>query len=144
MIVKNKTKKIISSLLIVLILLPSVLLSFPKKGYAIWGAGDVSEDPVVAGTSAASAVADEGILADEAAQLGLKLKDVAIAVGKELLKAVAKRLLAEMTKATVNWIHSGFHGTPLFLENPQSFFNDVAKSELKTIVNTYGDRKSVV
>jgi hypothetical protein len=43
-----------------------------------------------------------------------------------------------MTQATINWINSDFHGSPLFLTNPQSFFNDIAKSELKTIVNTYG------
>jgi len=138
MIVKNKTKKNISGLLIILILLPSILLSFPKTGYAIWGEGDTSIDPLVDASSAGTMAATLETAATEASSLAQQLEDAAIAVGKELLKAVAKRVLAEITKSTINWINGGFHGAPLFLENPQSFFNDVAKSELKTIVNTYG------
>ena len=142
MTAKNKTKKLISSLLIILILLPAVLLSFPKKGYAIWGIGDAPVDATsnIAGATSngTTAGATTNIAATQNASLSLQLKDVAIAVGKEVLKAVAKRLLAEMTKATVNWINSGFHGEPLFLKNPQSFFSDIAKSELQTIVDTFG------
>ncbi len=138
MTVKNKTKKFISGLFVVLILLPAVLFSFPKKGYALWGAGDVGTNPVGDASSAITAVETTGIAVSEASQLALKLKDVAIEVGKQLLKAVAKRVLAEMTKSIINWINSGFHGSPLFLENPQSFFNDIAKSELKTIVDMFG------
>lgn len=138
MTVNTKTKKIISGLLIILILLPAVLLSFPKKGYAIWGAGDVGTNPVGDVSSAGTMTAALETAASTAEELALKLEDVAIAVGKELLKAVAKRVLAEITKSTINWINSGFHGAPLFLENPQSFFTDIAKSELKTIVDTYG------
>ncbi|MFH1201099.1 MAG: hypothetical protein V1484_02095 [bacterium] len=138
MTVKNKTKKFISVLFIILILVPSILFSFPKKGYALWGAGDVSTDPVVGVSSGSSAVSNASTAASNVAQLGLKLKDVAIEVGKQLLKAIAKRVLAEMTKSIINWINSGFHGSPLFLENPDSFFNDIAKSELKTMVDMFG------
>lgn len=138
MTVKNKTKKLISSLFIVLILLPAVLFSFPKKGHALWGAGDVGTNPIGDASSGASAVSNASTAASSASELALKLKDVAIYVGEQLLKAAAKRVLAEMTKSIINWINDGFHGSPLFLENPQSFFNDIAKSELKTMVDMFG------
>lgn len=57
---------------------------------------------------------------------------------KETLKAIAKRAIQEMTKSMVNWINSGFHGAPLFLENPDSFFEDIAKSEVRTLVDQFG------
>jgi len=139
MTVKSKTKKIISTLFIVLILMPAILLFSPKKSYAIWGVADA---PVDAATNISTGIGTQAsttaTASSSAAQLALKLKDVAIEVGKQLLKAVAKRVLAEMTKSIINWINNGFHGSPLFLENPQSFFNDIAKSELKTIVDMFG------
>ena len=57
---------------------------------------------------------------------------------EQLLKLAAKRLLAQMTQATINWINSGFHGSPLFLENPESFFRDIAKSQVKNLVDMIG------
>lgn len=54
------------------------------------------------------------------------------------LKIAAKQLLAKMTQATINWINSDFHGSPLFIENPESFFKDIAKSQLKFLVDAIG------
>lgn len=132
---KNKIKKLISGLLIILIILPTILFSSPKKANAIWISGI---DPAAVGPNIAQTGTGAANAASNAASLALKIKDVAIEVGKQLLKAVAKRVLAEMTKSTVNWINSGFHGSPLFLENSDSFFQDIAKSELKNVVDTFG------
>lgn len=57
---------------------------------------------------------------------------------EQTLKILAKKLLADMTQATVNWINSGFHGSPLFLENPESFFKDIAKWQVKQFVDMIG------
>lgn len=38
---------------------------------------------------------------------------------------IAKRILHQMTVSIVNWINSGFEGSPAFLTNPESFFMDV-------------------
>jgi len=43
-----------------------------------------------------------------------------------------------MTKSVTNWINSGFHGAPLFLENPGSFFQDIGKYEIKNLVDEFG------
>ena len=138
MTVSNKTKKFISGLLIILILLPSVLLSFPKTGYAVWGAGDVGTNPIGDFSTSSIAASSLELLATSLKDLALKYQDQAQKILQELAKAVAKKVLAEMTKSTINWINSDFHGSPLFLTNPQSFFGDIAKSQLKNIVNTYG------
>ena len=70
--------------------------------------------------------------------VALSYKQLAKEIGKEILRNIAKRALQAMTKSTLNWINSGFHGAPLFLENPQSFFKDIAKYEVKTFVDEIG------
>ncbi len=136
----KKTIKFISFLLIISILTPTILFSNPKKVRAFWWSTvstDVSTGITAGatGTGAASTIVNTGT---NISNLGLKIKNVAIEVGKQILKAVAKRALQEMTKATINWINSGFHGQPLFLENPDSFFEDIAKSEVKNMVDMFG------
>lgn len=152
MITKNKTIKSISSLLIISIILPSVLLSIPQKGYAIWGVGDAVFDATNAeinsdiAVSVGSTAVSTGTIAESMAvntystgvNTAYTIKNWVEYIGKELLKVVAKRILAQMTQATINWINSDFHGSPLFLENPDSFFKDIVKSELKNVVNMFG------
>lgn len=122
MITKNiKLKKFISTLLIISIISPAVLLSSPKKGHAFF---EIVLDPTNLVQNTTSAVKD--------------MKDWAVYLGQQLLKVVAQKILAQMTQATINWINSDFHGSPLFLENPDSFFGDIAKSELKTVVDMFG------
>ncbi len=43
-----------------------------------------------------------------------------------LLNLVAKQLIRTMTQSIVNWINSGFSGSPAFLTDPGSFFLDAA------------------
>jgi hypothetical protein len=40
--------------------------------------------------------------------------------------AAAKALLQSMTSDTVDWVNSGFSGSPSFLTNPSAFFSDAA------------------
>src|SRR5258708_6573002 len=140
MIFRNrKIKNIISFFLIAAILAPSfIIFSVPKKAEAqIFGTGAVST--VISDISTGISATLNGVNnAINGTQLGIKIKEVATESAKEVQKAVDRRLLAEMTKSTVNWINTGFHGRPLFVENPDSFFRDIAKSEIKDLVNTYG------
>ncbi len=39
--------------------------------------------------------------------------------------ALAKSLIAAMTRSIVDWINNGFEGDPLFISDPQGFFRDV-------------------
>ena len=131
MIAKNKTiQKLISFLLIFGILAPSVFLSFGIK-----------QTEAVAGVPVADYAGNtflSSTLGETITDVGFTIKNWAVYIGKQLLMMAAKQLLAKMTQATINWINSDFHGSPLFLENPSSFFNDIAKSELKTLVNMFG------
>jgi hypothetical protein len=43
-----------------------------------------------------------------------------------LATLVAKQILHQMTISVVNWINSGFEGSPAFLTNPEGFFLDAA------------------
>ena len=43
-----------------------------------------------------------------------------------LLNMVAKQLISSMTQSIVNWINSGFNGSPSFITDPGSFFLDAA------------------
>ncbi|MFA6520121.1 MAG: hypothetical protein WCT44_00765 [Candidatus Paceibacterota bacterium] len=131
---ENKKMKSIAALLIISIFLPTIILfSAPKKAEAI----PVAEIPgaiihfIAKQFTVTTAV-------QTTTNTALHFKDIAREIVKQLLMAVAKRALQEMTKSTVNWINSGFHGAPLFLENPDSFFKDIAKSEIKTAVDKLG------
>jgi len=39
-------------------------------------------------------------------------------------------LLQKLTMSTVNWINSGFDGSPTFIQDPGKFFNDIAENEI--------------
>lgn len=51
------------------------------------------------------------------------LKDFAL---DRIATAIAKQILHQMTMSVVNWINSGFNGSPAFLTNPEAYFLDVA------------------
>ena len=132
----SKKVKFTSALLIILIIATTILLSGPKQadavGWPTWDAiGDFFTGAFVAPGSVSGAVAGGG-------NLGLHIKDIATEVLKELVRTLEKKLLQDLTKGMVNWINSGFHGAPLFLQNPDSFFHDIAKSEVQTMVGLIG------
>ncbi|HEY4513301.1 MAG TPA: hypothetical protein VJH06_02195 [Candidatus Paceibacterota bacterium] len=126
--------KLISAFLIVAMLLPAVLLSAPKRAEATAPVWDYINGIILALTGASTT----GNTATNISRTALAIKTFAKEVAKQVLMAVARKALQEITKSTINWINSGFHGSPLFLENPQSFFTDIVKSEVKTLVNEFG------
>jgi hypothetical protein len=126
---KNATfQKVISCLLVVCILSPAfVVFALPKKAQAIIPVADVAN------------LAQLTIIAGNQIKDGVKtVKDIIKAILIELLKAIARKLIDKMTQATVNWINSGFRGKPLFIENPESFFGDIVKTEIKGFVGDIG------
>ncbi len=70
--------------------------------------------------------------------LGIDLARVGKEVLRQALIALGHQLLSQMTQSTVNWINSGFHGSPLFVQNPDQFFSNIAESEVKNIINEVG------
>jgi len=133
----NKIQKIISSILIVVILAPSLIVfSTPRKAEA--QAGLPTTDILGNILKQINNVFTLDTKVTSKSSLILQIREAGKAVLKETLKNLARRALAGMTKSTVDWINTGFHGAPLFLENPGSFFNDIAKSEVKNLVNIIG------
>ena len=132
---KNKTiQKLISSTIVLSMFVPAlVLFSQPKKAEAI----PVFDIPHTA-ISAINSVFSGTTAVNTTTSTAFSIKNAAQEITKQILMTVARRLLKEMTKSTVNWINSGFHGSPLFLENSKSFFRDIAKSEVKNFVNQIG------
>lgn len=149
---QNTNKKLISSFLIILMLAPAILFSIPRQTNAqeeFVPTGLPTKDVAVgfwtklgsffggstAGSSSISATQNSITAANTTKELLIKaLQDV--------LRLAARRLLAQMTQSTVNWINTGFHGAPLFLENPGSFFKDIGKSEIKDLVGIIGYNSS--
>jgi hypothetical protein len=130
---KNKIIKTISSILVILILVPSILLSKPQKAEAF-----PTFDVITHFFTGSSAVSNAATSVQTTLGTSLKLKDVAKEILKQIIMTVERRLLAEMTKSMVNWINAGFHGSPLFLQNPDSFFRDIAKYEVKSLITLTG------
>lgn len=67
--------------------------------------------------------------------------DGALRKKESCLDAIARfavvRIMDQMTLATVNWINSGFEGSPLFVEDPEKFFSNIAKEEINKITAWY-------
>jgi len=55
----------------------------------------------------------------------------------------AKQILHQITASVVNWINSGFEGSPLFLTNPGAFFLDVADQVTGAFLATNGPLSSL-
>ena len=130
---KNKTIKFISIFLLIAILVPAVLFSRPEQAEAFWWSSWVSdvETGATAITTGTSAVANT-------TSTVIAVKNVAKEIGKQILMHIASKLLQDMTKSTINWINTGYYNNPLFLENPDSFFRDIAKYEIRNIVDAFG------
>ncbi|MSU44924.1 hypothetical protein EXS45_01980 [Candidatus Nomurabacteria bacterium] len=138
MTVKNKTQKIISSLLIISIILPSVILSNTKKAEAAIPVIDSALISAISPPTWLSKSLHAIGVPSTVMNTGLHIKDFAEFLLRQTLMLVAKTFLAKMTQATINWINSDFHGAPLFLENPESFFKDIAKSQIRNLVDMIG------
>ncbi len=51
-----------------------------------------------------------------------------------LARAVARAMLQQITISTVNWINSGFNGSPSFIQNYQQFFTNVADQAVGSFI----------
>lgn len=53
---------------------------------------------------------------------------------KGLTKVIAKTLLHTFTQSIVNWINTGFEGSPSFITNPEGFLNDIADQTIGRVI----------
>ncbi len=130
MILKTyKTKKFILYSIIISFLFLNLAVSFPlNRAEAFGPVQDFVTEANTGSTSASSHV-------NTAINVKKYIKEDIL---PQILKTIAIKFLKDLTNSTVNWINTGFHGQPLYLENPQSFFTDIAKSEVKTLIGNIG------
>lgn len=48
-------------------------------------------------------------------------------------------MIVGLSDATVAWINSGFEGNPIFIDNPEKFFKDLADREISIFLSELGD-----
>jgi len=113
-ITSEKIKSRIIKGVILLCLIVTMIQSAPRPAHAIWGVGDT--------TFIIGDVSPSGISNWSTNVMG-NLKDYVL---DHLATLVAKQILHQMTVATINWINSGFDGSPAFLTNPSGFLLDTA------------------
>ncbi len=138
MTAKNKTTtKFISALLVVSMLAPAFVSFFaPKQSNA---QSNVPVADFKAETSLSTIARNTPVITVKTTLSALlQGKGWAQKLLELALMAIARAVLAKLTQATINWINSDFHGSPLFLENPASFFKDIAKSQIRGIVDMIG------
>lgn len=129
MVMNNFTKKInskIAGLVIIVILFGFLSPIFVKKADAFLGFGDIVIDPTnlvqntVTAVSTGATAISTGVSA--VAQTALVTKEFGLdAIAYKMLDLVIQRISA----STVNWINSGFHGSPAFITNPEGYFLDL-------------------
>ncbi len=112
----NKTKysKKIFGILIFSILLSSFI--FPQRTsaqVATIDAGNIAQSTITAANTTASNVSTYSLWLKEYVLDGLGTM-------------IVKQIVRQITSSVVAWINSGFEGSPSFLQNPGSFFLDVA------------------
>ncbi len=109
-------KKIILYTLGVFFVFSSLFLTFPKESMAqiaTTDVGNTAQNTITAGASGASA----------ASTYSLQIKEYFL---DGIVTNILKQVVHQITGSIVNWINSGFEGSPAFLQNPGSFFLDVA------------------
>jgi hypothetical protein len=135
----KKSQRFVSTLLVVIILLPSlVVFSAPNRARAVTDVPAFGQRVVTFAQKLFSNIKDTFIAGSTGTTAGIKTKELAKDILMEVAKAAAMKALQEVTKSTINWINGGYHGRPLFLENPESFFKDIEKFEVRTLVDLYG------
>lgn len=129
---KNFFTKIVTALLIVSMVFSVTGLSFPKKAEAFLGFGDIVFDPTAFGEAVINVA---NTTATSFSTYSLQFKAFVL---DTLATAVAKALIRQITADVVNWINSGFEGSPAFLTNPGSFFLDAADQVTGEFLAKYG------
>lgn len=129
------SRKVLSAVLVVSFVLPFASVIVPEKAEAGFSnctvsflsmfTGSVSKDtatiPVTVPVSVPGKIMPTATTAANSQQSFLKE-----CIEKGLALALAKMILSAITQSIVNWINSGFQGSPSFVTNPDQFFMGIA------------------
>ncbi len=77
---------------------------------------------------------DDGSTADAAGStISQELKECIL---DPLMIMMAKALIRQLTASIVDWINSGFEGSPSFVQDPAGFFTDIADETIGEFINS--------
>ena len=139
---RNKWRQIISAVLALVIIFPLSLLIFPKKTNAqflVVPTFEVNPAIVVptfitAASSMVSAAANTVTAVNTT--LESPVKEFALdTIAWLIVNMVIERIAA----STVNWINSGFKGSPAFITNPEAYFKRIADQTAGQIIFNHPD-----
>ncbi len=131
----NIRNKCIALLLLISLVGSSAVTLFPQKADAVFGVGDVVTDPgnTIQGTFTAFSTA-----ASSVQDYLLNYKETIL---DPIAHFAAQALLQQLTSSIVNWINSGFDGSPSFVTDPAGFFMDVADETIGSFIADNADLK---
>lgn len=111
--------------------------SVPRPAHALFGAGDIVSDLITEIETGATHIATAAQLA-----LGqsLNVKEFAL---DPIAWAVAKMAIQSMTKSLVNWINSGFNGSPAFVTDLEGHLQNVGDAVAGPFIGQLGSNASL-
>lgn len=126
---KKKSLNFLGTLLIASMLSSSLYFLPTKKAEAQWAVAEVGPSLVW-----------QGIIAANTTQLAFNaysdtMKEFVL---DGIAGAFAKQIIRSLTQSVVNWINTGFEGSPSFVTNPSSFFLDLADQETGRFLSMTG------
>lgn len=116
----------IAALLIVSIIVPSALLSYPQKAAAQDASCLARFGAMFGANTIIGAIMDVPVNVGTAVKSGAAASFVTDCVLKPLAVQLAKAMLYNITVSTVNWINSGFQGNPGFVQDFRGLLTDTA------------------
>jgi hypothetical protein len=132
-------RKIAVMIVMLLMICPLGVALNPKPAHALFGIGDITFDPTnyIQNTLTAINSSITAITSQFQLLQATTLNPLAWAIAKAILQAVVN--------STINWINSGFKGSPAFVTNLNSTIQTIGDAEANTFVNqlrTNGSIKS--
>ncbi|MEK7184836.1 MAG: hypothetical protein AAB683_01725 [Patescibacteria group bacterium] len=91
-----------------------------NRVYAVFGVGDIVFDET---NTIQNALTAANTSISSFSDYSIELKEYVL---DGLVVSLLKQVVRQITASVVNWINSGFEGSPAFIQNPGSFFLDVA------------------
>ncbi|KKW10980.1 MAG: hypothetical protein UY50_C0023G0026 [Parcubacteria group bacterium GW2011_GWA2_49_9] len=143
--VREATKKMLLGFLAITLVIPALLFARPEKAEALVSLAQCFSAKAVTtgiGTTANAVNAVISVGTNSAGGNIINTQGAGSAASNEwsacfmksLTKIIAKTLLHTFTQSIVNWINTGFEGSPSFITNPEGFFSDVADQTIGKII----------
>ncbi|MEI6057876.1 MAG: hypothetical protein WCQ60_02790 [bacterium] len=130
---KNNIKKLVSAFLILSIVTVTSGMAIVPKAQAEIPVSDFSVISILSATLPVT-TSSTGLTASITSALGIKTLTL-----DKITTAIAKQILMQLTLSVVNWINSGFQGSPSFVQNPAGFFQDIGDRIAGSFLQANGD-----